>query len=95
MQLTITLKHLGGDSTHDIEKHMGGTFCVVIIDNDCSGIHTLHICIVTVARTTVSKILSLLLDVIVDKLGIPSFPLDDPAREVGRNCNGFQEQVLW
>ena len=27
MQLTITLKHLGGDSSHDIEKHMGGTLC--------------------------------------------------------------------
>ena len=27
MQLTITLKHLAGDSSHDIEKHMGGAFC--------------------------------------------------------------------
>ena len=27
MQLTITLKHLAGDSTHDIEKHMGGKIC--------------------------------------------------------------------
>ena len=24
MQLTIALKHLAGDSSHDIEKHMGG-----------------------------------------------------------------------
>ena len=27
MQLTITLKHLAGDSSHDIEKHMGGECC--------------------------------------------------------------------
>ena len=94
MQLTITLKHLGGDSTHDIEKHMGGTFCVVIIDNDCSGIHTLHICIVrcssckddslqnTFARTGCN----------CRQIGHPTFP-PRRSREVGRNCNGFQEQI--
>ena len=96
MQLTITLKHLGGDSTHDIEKHMGGTtFCVVIIDNDCSEIHTLHICIVTVARTTVSKILSLVLDVIVDKLGIPPFPLDDPEKLEEIVTDFRSKSILW
>ena len=29
MQLTMTLKHLAGDSSHDIEKHMGGKFVFV------------------------------------------------------------------
>ena len=37
MQLTITLKHLAGDSTHDIKKQMGGTVNVKIekVDNAC------------------------------------------------------------
>ena len=42
MQLTMCLKFLGGDSTHDIKKHMGGEFefvfvcvCVNIIKSLC------------------------------------------------------------
>ena len=30
MQLTITLKHLAGDSSHDIEKHMGGMYMLML-----------------------------------------------------------------
>ena len=41
MQLTITLKHLGGDSSHDIEKHMGGK-CVSVVDAVSKITHTLH-----------------------------------------------------
>ena len=34
MQLTMCLKYLGGNSNHDIKKHMGGLFmlCVCITD---------------------------------------------------------------
>ena len=31
MQLTIALKHLAGDSSHDIEKHMGGKELIAAI----------------------------------------------------------------
>ena len=32
MQLTMCLKFLGGDSTHDIKKHMGGLFMLCVHD---------------------------------------------------------------
>jgi hypothetical protein len=38
MQLTICLKFLGGDSTHDIQKHMGGS-CVVMCANGVRNNH--------------------------------------------------------
>ena len=31
IQLTITLKHLAGDASHDIEKHIGGKFALLML----------------------------------------------------------------
>ena len=44
MQLTITLKHLAGDASHDIEKHMGGKFALLMLL--CEYVSNICLCLI-------------------------------------------------
>ena len=65
MQLTMCLKFLGGDSNHDIKKHMGGLFMLCVHDR-----HKFYkrVVLATVARSIVSKYNLCVMEVILEKI---------------------------
>ena len=87
IQLTMCLKFLGGDSTHDIKKHMGG-LCILCSHKSCNKFQ--KYC-VAVARSTVSKYNLRVMQAIVAKMDIPPFPLDDDER-LEELAQGFREK---
>jgi len=83
----MCLKFLGGDSTHDIKKQMGG-LCI-----SCSHeaiVYMMKIC-VTVARSTCSKVNLRVMQTIVEEIDIPEFPLDDDER-LEELAKGFRDK---